>query len=103
MIQLAFLVHSKIIEKWKFLLNTNANRQLINTGIYPPTKPPVKLSSSDPFESDDIESVLAEAKDMVRPIKPISRLSGKFSLAIQSTTKKQKKKKANKIRTKKNW
>lgn len=76
-------------------MNTNENRQLINTGKYPPTKPPVKLPSSDLFESDDIESALAEAKEMVRPIKPISRLSGKFSLVIQShsTTKKSKQKK----------
>lgn len=92
MIRWSFIVHNKIIEKRKFLLNTNENRQLINTGNYPPTKPPVKLPSSDPFASDDIESVLAEAKEMVKPIKPISRLSGKFSLAIQShsTTKKSK-------------
>lgn len=97
-IRWTFLVHNKIIEKRKFLLNTNENRQLINTGKYPPTKPPVKLPSFDPFESDDIESVLAEAKEMVRPIKPISRLSGKFSLAIQShsTTKKANKKKLKK-------
>lgn len=51
-----------------------------------PSKSPEKLPSSDPFESDDIESVLAEAKEMV---KPISSLSGKFSLQI--TNQKQKK------------
>lgn len=45
-----------------------------------PSKTPEKLPSSDPFESDDIESVLAEAKEMVNPI---SSLSGKFHVATK--------------------
>lgn len=51
---------------------------------YSPSKCPEKLPSSDPFESDDIESVLAEAKEMV---KPISSLSGKFSLRTKTKQK----------------
>lgn len=40
-----------------------------------PSKSPEKLPSVDPFESDEIESVLAEAKEL-NQIKPVSSLSG---------------------------
>lgn len=40
-----------------------------------PSKSPDKLPSVDPFESDEIESVLAEAKEL-NQIKPVSSLSG---------------------------
>lgn len=51
-----------------------------------PSKTPEKLPSSDPFESDDIERVLAEAKEMVNPI---SSLSGKFAMLLQQNDNQQ--------------
>lgn len=66
---------------------TNQTKTMSLTGNSP-SKSPEKLPSSDPFESDDIESVLAEAKEMV---KPISSLSGKFSLQITNQNQKKKK------------
>lgn len=62
---------------------------MLLTGKCPSKSPEKLLPSSDPFESDDIESVLAEAMEMV---KPISSLSGKFSLQkLKKKTQKQEK------------